>query len=508
MLRPVVVGSGHAGTAAALELVRLGLRPIVVDVGRVPDPAADDLAEHDRGSGPSTWSLRFGSAHAYAPDDDPALPTVRARSHAPVGSLAHGGLSNVWSGAMLPAHDADMADWPIDRADLAPHYRRVLASTSMSGDDGTLEREFPRFCDGVARLAIPPSAERALQRLEEAAPMVHGRPVLVGRARLALRAAAEPTATRSPDGLGPSATSRRSIDATGPHLARLAAEGRVDYRRGLVVRSVEEVRDRVVVRCAIDGGGREDIHASAAFVAAGAIGSTRILLETLELWDQPRRLSSAHGFLMPALVRSAGSTDPAAIDGPSFFVELRVDPSPHWIHVQVSPPKAPSMGPMGGTGRWRDVGERVLRRSAPHLLVAMCNLHSSEGGHHLLTLSKSQRGGPPVLRIDTVDRGDFAARARQVGAELGPVLRAAGMAALPPWGPLAPSEPRAWHIGSTLPMREHPVEAWETDVLGRPRGFARTHVVDAAVLPSIPATTIALVSMANATRIVCAAMGG
>jgi choline dehydrogenase-like flavoprotein len=38
-------------------------------------------------------------------------------------------------------------------------------------------------------------------------------------------------------------------------------------------------------------------------------------------------------------------------------------------------------------------------------------------------------------------------------------------------------------------------------VLGRPVGFERVSAVDAAVLPSIPATTITLTVMANAHRI-------
>jgi choline dehydrogenase-like flavoprotein len=41
----------------------------------------------------------------------------------------------------------------------------------------------------------------------------------------------------------------------------------------------------------------------------------------------------------------------------------------------------------------------------------------------------------------------------------------------------------------------------ETDTVGRPYGMSYTHVIDATVLPSIPATTITLTVMANAYRI-------
>ena len=49
-------------------------------------------------------------------------------------------------------------------------------------------------------------------------------------------------------------------------------------------------------------------------------------------------------------------------------------------------------------------------------------------------------------------------------------------------------------------MRNTP-GAGDSDLLGRPLGASRIHVVDASVLPSIPATTITFGVMANAHRI-------
>ena len=50
--------------------------------------------------------------------------------------------------------------------------------------------------------------------------------------------------------------------------------------------------------------------------------------------------------------------------------------------------------------------------------------------------------------------------------------------------------------------------AWETDLLGRPGGWSRVHVVDSSVFPSLPGTTVALLAMANAVRIADAAIEG
>jgi hypothetical protein len=59
---------------------------------------------------------------------------------------------------------------------------------------------------------------------------------------------------------------------------------------------------------------------------------------------------------------------------------------------------------------------------------------------------------------------------------------------------------RGFHTGSSFPMSKSP-NGLESDLLGRPAGLTRTHVVDSSVLPSIPATTITFTVMANAHRI-------
>jgi choline dehydrogenase-like flavoprotein len=41
----------------------------------------------------------------------------------------------------------------------------------------------------------------------------------------------------------------------------------------------------------------------------------------------------------------------------------------------------------------------------------------------------------------------------------------------------------------------------QSDVLGRPGGLERVHLVDGSVLPTIPATTVTFSIMANAHRI-------
>jgi choline dehydrogenase-like flavoprotein len=59
---------------------------------------------------------------------------------------------------------------------------------------------------------------------------------------------------------------------------------------------------------------------------------------------------------------------------------------------------------------------------------------------------------------------------------------------------------RGFHTGGSFPMSGTPRE-FQADILGRPMGLDRVHLVDSSVFPSIPANTITLTAMANAHRI-------
>ena len=59
---------------------------------------------------------------------------------------------------------------------------------------------------------------------------------------------------------------------------------------------------------------------------------------------------------------------------------------------------------------------------------------------------------------------------------------------------------RGYHNGGSFPMSLNP-NGPQTDVLGRPFGWNRIHLIDASVFPTIPAATITYTVMANAHRI-------
>ena len=58
-----------------------------------------------------------------------------------------------------------------------------------------------------------------------------------------------------------------------------------------------------------------------------------------------------------------------------------------------------------------------------------------------------------------------------------------------------------WHYGGTLPMKVKPIKKTECFENGSLKGIRRLYIVDSASFPSIPGSTVALLTMANAYRI-------
>ncbi len=58
-----------------------------------------------------------------------------------------------------------------------------------------------------------------------------------------------------------------------------------------------------------------------------------------------------------------------------------------------------------------------------------------------------------------------------------------------------------WHYGGTLPMKVKPIKKTECYSNGSLKGIRSIYIVDSATFPSIPGSTVALLTMANAYRI-------
>ena len=507
-----VIGSGLSGLACVKALVRRGIKPIVIDAGVTLEPKVQTIVDRLRAAGPQAWSktdlemirrndsvkkagvprkLVFGSDFIYARDvPEAALSGDNVRASI---TLAKGGFGNAWGAAILPADRADLAgDWPAPALELEPHYRAVMRWLPLSGRADALAGHFGLFAHPPGALALAPQGEILHRDLENAI----SDNLCFGLARLAVYTQGA-RACRS-CGLCLSGCVFGSIFSPMEDFDKLRQDNALEYRPGWIVLKITEYKGRPLVRMRrLDTGAVEEQGFDHVFLAAGAISTTRIMLRSMEAFDTPIALHDSQKFLLP-LFRLSGA--PYTVDRmnslASTFVELRLPQlGNNWMHIQVSAVNDFLLRRLRIEERpWLQAAlAPLLKRS----LIAWCSLHSRHSADVVLTL----RSGPtPKLYVDY----DHLARARR---SVRTALRALGRASprfrsfIIPWLTSLSTPGAGNHLGGSFPMTQTSTERFATDVLGRPHGFRRLHIVDASVMPSIPATTIALLMMATADRI-------
>lgn len=525
-----VIGSGVAGVFTAHALARRGLKVTILDVGECLDAprqaAVAQLRELDVRAWPSEQrklvsanatvgggelpkKMHFGSDYIYAAERRFARVAATPAGRAPFPTFARGGFSNIWGAAVLPPDACDMADWPFPRSAMEPYFRKVAALLPLAGGGGTLERSFPAYKDLLGQLPPGPQGLRLLKDLERAEEKLAAENVLYGRARLAIHTqAAVEHAILPCNGCGQCFTGcvRGAIFSTLPMLEEMQRRGDVVYRDGLFVRSVKEEAGTVGIEVVdVRAGGTEltrELTFAAAFIAAGPLNTTAILLRSAGHYDRPIVLKESQKFAVPAL-RSHGA--PTAIEAPSVtlasaFIEAKVpELSQHWIHVQMVPmhdlistgSHLPGLNSCWGRRLWAPILRRVM--------IGWFGMHSDHSSSLELRLARTA-GQSDVLSLGLSVSEKARHEARTASRRVARLLRQAGIYFQPRM--MRFSNPGSGtHCGSSFPMRARPSALFDSDILGRPFRWRRIHAVDASVLPSIPGTTLAFPVMANAYRI-------
>ncbi|WP_428249917.1 hypothetical protein [Ferrovibrio sp.] len=447
--------------------------------------------------------LVFGSDFLYA-GKHPLCPTEAEAGIAANPTLAKGGFSIAWGGAMLPMADTDMADWPFRRAALESSYRRVLQDIPVCGSPGLLDEHFPILREQSDDIRLPQQAADLLKDFTAAAATrrKNDNTLLCGQARLALHGAAAGGQGCRYCGRCLSGCVYHAIHTFDQDIAALARDGRITYRGGLMVSEIREEGEAVLVRwrgLADQAPGEQRFKR--VFLAAGALNSARILLESAGRFDTPLRFQDSRKFVLPMLrLRRQRLQWPDVNALPALFMEARFpDVTPHWLHMQISVVNdfvLQRLGVTPGKGlKWALLGPAVER-----LMIAWGGLHSTLSDGFEARLQRGTDAAPGTLALRILRNPQTLPMIKRLTRRLIPEGLRFGTLFLPL--PTVSDIGGGNHFGGSFPMTREPARFEQSDLLGRPAGLRRVHLVDGSVLPSLPATTVALVIMANADRIV------
>ncbi|MGY6532578.1 hypothetical protein [Glycocaulis sp.] len=191
-------------------------------------------------------------------------------------SQFRGGLTNFWGGTMMPLPDSDFARWPVSRADLDPYYAQIAALVGISGEADGLTPLLGTEPSNRPPLQLHPAIARLIAAINSG-----DKGLRAGVNRIALET--RPDAPNACVWCGECLVGcfKGAPFTTASLFTRWHAEGRVARLSDGEVTGIDLKARTLTVR----DGEAEETHGpyDRIFIAAGCLGSTRLLMDALGL---------------------------------------------------------------------------------------------------------------------------------------------------------------------------------------------------------------------------------
>ncbi len=525
----LVVGSGATGVHFAQSMLERGHHVTLLDVGferpMPPHPEAsfttlkeqlDDDAAYFLGARgeavvyPSAHSKPYGfpPSKEYVFRTSPGEAVVERGFH-PMLSYARGGLAEAWTGGSYELRDEEFEDFPFDGAAMRPHYATVALRIGVTGAPDDLQRFSPLTAPYLTPLTPDAHSAWLTARYESRRAQLQALGFHLGRSRVAVLSRDHAGRQKCGElgrclwGCPRGALYRPSLT-----LAELQSHPRFTYQPGVHARRVlvdGNERATGVVAVPIDGGSEIEFRGDRVILAAGALASTQIYLETLLARGRadvslPGLMDNRH--VMVPFVNLARLGAKVELESYQFhMLAMAIDTGDwrHDVHGQITALKAAAVHPIVAPLPF-DLATslRVFRRMRAALGVANIWIADTRRTENRVRLEP--RGGHAPKLV--LEYGDDARDLSETGRAVETTRRA-----LRTLGCIAPKgmvqvlgRGSSVHYAGTLPMTDRDEEhTCRAD--GSVRGFAGLHVVDGAGFPWLPAKNITYSLMANAVRI-------
>ncbi len=362
MKKIAIIGSGLASISAAKVLVSRGVRPTIIDVGDTLNEEISEVVDNMARVNKTSWKLEdikliasnptldntnkipkklsFGSDFFYGKKDQ--YQSIESDKEIPPISYAKGGFSVGWGASVLPPDDIDIESWPITNKDLEPYFKLVLSDLPYSAEDDDLSCEFPLYKEKVSALRLTSGNQKILNLLKNNKSIKYNKNILVGKSRL-LTQVTSTSKTKSCQycGLCTSGCVYGCIYKSSQDLDKMIKSNLVDYIPNTLVQSVSENAFGTVqlTTQVLENGLKEKFQFDKVLIGAGAVNSTRIILQSKKLYNQEVKLLSTVGFVAPIFSFKKIKMDwPNVNTQPGIFLEYRANMDSNWIHTQVSTP--------------------------------------------------------------------------------------------------------------------------------------------------------------------------
>ena len=523
----IVVGSGASATAAAFPLVRAGVPVLMLDVGNVddryegtiPEKSFTELRESDPGQhryflGDDFEGVPFGHVRVgaqltpprrFIQRDAERLTPMDTSTFAGMESLAKGGLGAGWGAVAVQFDDHDLRDFPIRLQDLAPYYESVAARIGISGAADDLHERYGECSCLQPPLELDSLGASILERYEKRRAALNQMGVYLGRARLAaLTRDLGVRRAQSYHDMDFYSDKEQSVFRPAFAVEELRQFPHFAYAKPYLVERFCETDGGQGIEVAAlhtESGRRETFKARRLVIAAGTLGTARIVLRSLERYDTPVPIVSNPYTYVPCI--HLPMLGKAVKDRRHSLTQVGVilEPGPRSarrVHAQAY--------------SYRSLLLFKIVKEAPlpvaegfHVMRELLNSFVILGIHHedrpavtkRCVLRKARDGGPDRLEVSYQNPQDV--EREQASAEK-VLLKAFRKLGCWPLKRIHPGNGASIHYGGTVPMTSEDRELTTTPEC-QLRGTSTVFLADGSVLPYLPAKALTLTLMANAERV-------
>lgn len=500
----IIVGSGPAGVSAAFPLVEAGLKVLMLDAGKEDDyypapPEGNFLDTQHLSSFSNTQQPSNIVGEQIYKNISPKIKTpvvqnilesflkynkIISKDFVTVGALTAGGLSNIWGAGISFYNDDDLAGWPISYADLAPAYAAITKRIGISGSIQSVPGDISPF------IQPPVKIDSNHQYLLDSFNKKRGDSFNVWPSQNAvITKEKDRRLSCNSSGLCLWGCSRHSIWNAKMDIVKLKKYPNFSYLPNVFVEKLERNND--VWSCLSFNNGHVPLTAKKIVLAAGTIGSTRIVLSTLKDRTTIAFKSNPSAAFMLLLPRRLGSRLENAFGMAqlSFSCDKRNNTHGNLFSAAMIPRS-----------------EYLVASAIPYIIlnpILSIILSASIVGNCFFKGELSDHS-LSLLDDDSVSiHGGYATNADEVFRRTKKTIMQSFMklgAVMIPSSFRMSEKGVDIHYAATMPMKKNP-SALQTNVNGQLAEHEGLYIVDGSVFSNLPAKPLTLTIMANAHRI-------
>lgn len=411
-------------------------------------------------------------------------------------SYAYGGFSNIWGAACLPILKEETTDWPIDYNDLSKYFFHCSKMLNVNGDEDSLNVFFNFKNFSPYEHNISTQSFDLLQRLNQNKEQLINDGIYFGRSKLSINNSKNGYINCVKCGLCMHGCPYDLIFNASFVFDKLSQTNKIQYIDNIKVKSFSENNDEITIYA-------EDIKKNKPvsfktkylFIAAGALSTTKIVMDSLNIHNAT--IKSKDQYIIPLYLKFKSKLD--IFQKINTLSEIFIEVNNKRIcskniHIQIYPFSdiCISFIPFASNFITKFLMKN-LNFIFKRIMICQFIIHSDFSS--ATSVNSTNKGGLTLNNINNPSSKKivkkliyFFNKKKSLGFKFLTIFL------------LKLKTGSSVHLGASFPMHKSP-NKFQTDTLGRPKGFRNVHIVDSTVLPELSAATIVFTTVANSMRI-------